>query len=106
MSSHRVRVEKRDSGCVVRAVDRPADLFVSFLKVFSAVNAAEALPEHQRSGEHYKALYNEGPVLFNELAIDPATGASHEQIGGLQVAHHRLPATLAKLQELGFAVIE
>jgi hypothetical protein len=45
-------------------------------------------------------------VLFNELAIDPGTGASHEQLGGLQLAHHRLPATIAKLEELGFEVIE
>jgi hypothetical protein len=106
VSPHRVRVDKLSNGCVIHALDRPADLHATFVKVFEAVNAAEALPEHARSGAHYQALYDQGPVLFNEMVIDHDTGASTAQLGGLQVSHQRLPATLAKLQELGFEVVE
>jgi hypothetical protein len=106
MPADRVKIDKIQSGCIVRPIDRPADLLHKLQHVYRLANAAAALPADQQSGPQYHALYNEGPLLFDENVIDPQTGVSHSQLGGLQLTEQRLSATLAALHQVGFEVVE
>jgi hypothetical protein len=74
------------------------------MKVHQSVNAAAQLPLTQQTGPSYQALYDQGPCLFNEIAIHPQTGQEHHSLGGLEVSVGRLSQTLAKLKELGVQV--
>lgn len=75
-----------------------------FTQVFDDVNPAAKVPKGQQSGASYQALYNQGPLLFREMAMDPVDGSSHSQLGGLVVTPPRLDATLRRLRQLGFEV--
>lgn len=106
MPGPRVCVEQRGDEQVVRPVDRPLDLVAKFHEVVSTVNRGLRLPPGEQRGPRFQALYDEGPALFDEMFVDPKTGKSHTQLGGLQVSQGRLGATLARLRELGFDVLQ
>jgi hypothetical protein len=106
MPSPRLKVEKQTDRYVIRVIDHTADTLAKLQEVFTKINEAASLPDPKRHGSDYHDLFNEGPLLFDEQAIDPATRRSVTQLGGLQVSERKLAATLAKLRELGFDVIQ
>ena len=98
MSTTRVRIEDKGSYSIIRAVGDDSRCAEVFLQVVNAVNRGLQLPESQRHGPTFRALYEEGPLLFNAVAIDPRTGESHSRLAGIQVTAARLPATRAALR--------
>ena len=102
----RVTVTQNGDQYVIHADDHPADLESKLREVYRTVNPAESLPKSERKGTRFQALFNEGPVLFQEQAIVQESGERIVQLGGLQVSQRRLSATLAKLRELGFEIVQ
>ena len=79
-----------------------AELEGLLLQVFRAVNPEADLPAFGATAESL-ALYNEGPVLFQESAITPDAGST-TRLGGLMVVESRLSSTVTKLREVGIEV--
>ena len=102
----RVKVEKRDDEFVIRIVECQSgiDIVEQCMTVFRNVNSAAQLPAREQQGPLYQRLYNEGPLLFNEVAIDPKTGEHHTLLGGLTVSPSKLDATIAEFRNLDFEV--
>ncbi|HMN44122.1 MAG TPA: hypothetical protein PKE27_06110 [Povalibacter sp.] len=94
-----------DSRYTLRLVERDgqtdAAIEALLLGIHERVNPAVG---HDPAGAVFAALFKDGPVLFNVATVDERTQRTGERLAGLKVSADRLPATLAVLKELGFAI--
>lgn len=76
-------IEEHNGKCTFNLANHSDDLSTEkkFKMVFNKVNRSASM---KPADPNYQSAYNNGPILYKALVIDPNTGKTIDQLGGLQ----------------------